>query len=184
MAIARVVRAARTERSEPPWLRRAGSQEDVDLVPAAVAAARRVALDPHRLDRDWCLQVTGELGDAPYVELVAVSVCVTAIDAFAEALGAALEPLPLPAGGEPSRDRPAGVEDDGAWVPMTVPWKGANVGRALSLVPPAATTFLSLVSAMYARRDFLELVWKDRPLTRPQVELVAARVSAVNECFY
>ena len=28
-----------------------------------------------------------------------------------------------------------------------------------------------------------ELVW-DRPLSRPQVELIAARVSAVNECFY
>ena len=36
---------------------------------------------------------------------------------------------------------------------------------------------------MYAMKDFGELVW-DRPLMRPQVELVAARVSALNECFY
>ena len=184
VAIARVARAARSERSEPPWLRRAASHEDVDLVPAAVAAARRVVLEPHRLERDWCVQVTDELGDAPYVELVAVVVCVTAIDAFADALGAALEPLPHAAGGEPSHERPSGVGEDGAWVPMTVPWQGANVGRALSLVPSAAATFGSLVMAMYAGRDFLKLVWEDRPLSRPQVELVAARVSALNECFY
>ena len=32
--------------------------------------------------------------------------------------------------------------------------------------------------------DFGAMVWEDRPLSRPQVELVAARVSALNECFY
>ncbi len=184
VAIGRVVRAARAERSEPPWLRRAASHEEIDLVPTAVAAARRVVLEPHRLDRAWCTQVTDELGEASYVELVAVVACVTAIDAFAEALGVALEPLPPAVGGEPSRERPSGVGEDGAWVRMTVPWQGANVGRALSLVPPAALTFGSLIVAMYAGRDFLKLVWEDRPLSRPQVELVAARVSAVNECFY
>ncbi len=143
-----------------------------------------MVLEPHRLERDWCVQVTDELGDAPYVELVAIVVCVTAIDAFAEALGAGLEPFPHAAGGEPSHERPSGVGEAGAWVPMTVPWQGANVGRALSLVPPSAAMFGSLVRAMYAGRDFLELFWEDRPLSRPQVELVAARVSALNECFY
>jgi hypothetical protein len=37
---------------------------------------------------------------------------------------------------------------------------------------------------MYASGDeFWNLTW-DRPLSRPQVELVAARTSALNECFY
>jgi AhpD family alkylhydroperoxidase len=27
-------------------------------------------------------------------------------------------------------------------------------------------------------------VWQHRPLSRPQVELIAARTSAINECFY
>ena len=66
---------------------------------------------------------------------------------------------------------------------MTVPWKGPNVGRALSLVPGDHFAFMMLVQAMYSSNGFGELVW-DAPLNRAQCELLAARVSAVNECFY
>ena len=42
-----------------------------------------------------------------------------------------------------------------------------------------------LVMAMYGGPNkFFELVWEGGALSRPQVELLAARVSAVNECFY
>jgi hypothetical protein len=44
--------------------------------------------------------------------------------------------------------------------------------------------FFGLVASLYSVSDFAMLVWEDRPLARPQVELVASRVSAVNECFY
>ncbi len=182
VAIAREVRAARAARSDPPWLRKAPTGRD--LPRAAIDAARRVAADAHPLDRDACRALIDALGDAPYVELVGVVVCVTAIDAFAEALGVELEPLPEPVAGEPSRERPENVGDAGAYVPMATPWPGPNVGRALSLVPPAAQTFFSLVGPMYSGREFANLVWANRPLSRPQVELIAARVSAVSECFY
>ena len=45
--------------------------------------------------------------------------------------------------------------------------------------------FFQLVMQMYAGegRDFFDLTWSG-PLNRPQIELLAARVSAVNECFY
>jgi hypothetical protein len=66
---------------------------------------------------------------------------------------------------------------------MLAHFPGPNVGRALSLVPRDNQSFFALVGSMYALRDFQDLVW-DRPLSRPQVELVAARVSALNECFY
>ena len=75
------------------------------------------------------------------------------------------------------------MDDAGAWVQMTVPFAGPNVGRALSLTPPDQMIFMGMVGAMYAMSDFTQLVW-DRPLSRPQVELIASRVSAVNECFY
>lgn len=183
VAIAREVRAARALRNEPPWLRRQAALED-DLLPAAaVEVARRVALDAHQLDRAWCDAMIEELGDAAYVEAAAVAAITSAIDAFAESLGAQLETLPEPLPGEPDRVRPEDVGEAGAWVHMTVPFTGPNVARALSLVPGALMTFFGLVGSMYAFSDFQTLVW-DRPLSRPQVELVAARVSAVNECFY
>ena len=143
-----------------------------------------VAVDAHRLDGERAGVVMQALGDAPYVELIGVVACLVAIDAFAIALGVELEPLPRPIEGEPSRERPDGVADDGAWVPMLTPFRGPNVARALSLVPQAAMTFGGLTMEMYAKTDFAKLVWSDRPLSRPQVELVAARVSALNECFY
>jgi hypothetical protein len=186
VAIAREVRTARDRRADPPWLRPspdAARANDV-LSAAAVEAVHRIAIDAHRLDREWTHKMLEVLGDAPYVELAAVVAWISAIDTFADALGVEHEPLPEPTAGEPSRARPDGVGPDGAWVPMSVPWQGPNVARALSLVPPAQAVFFALVGPMYALGDFAKLVWQDRPLTRPQVELVAARVSSVNECFY
>ena len=44
--------------------------------------------------------------------------------------------------------------------------------------------WMMLVFAMYAGEGFDEMVWDDHALSRPQVELLAARTSALNECFY
>ena len=56
--------------------------------------------------------------------------------------------------------------------------------RYLALVPDENLVRLGLVMEMYAGRDFAELQWNDRALSRPQIELMAARTSALNECFY
>ncbi len=183
LALAHIARAARAQRTDPPWLRKAIEPPDTPLPEAAIEACRRIAVDAHQLERRGCEQVVSQLGDAAYVELVAVVAIVTAVDSFAEALGSDLESFPTARAGEVDRARPAGLGDIGAWVEMTDPWKGPNVSRALSLAPHDAACFFQLVTAMYAFTDFVRLVW-DRPLTRPQIELVASRVSAVNECFY
>ena len=41
-----------------------------------------------------------------------------------------------------------------------------------------------MVSSMYDGSEFFEMVWSHRSLSRPQIELLAARTSALNECFY
>jgi hypothetical protein len=184
LAVARCVRHERARRHEPPWLRREGGAVEPSLPPTAVDAAAVIAVAAHRIDREWAKEKIQALGDVGYVELTGVAVSVTAIDAFAEALGAPLEPLPDAAPGEPDGSRPDALGDVGAHVAMTVPYAGPNVGRALSMAPGEQAMFMGLVGAMYSLRDFVEMVWKDRPLSRPQVELVAARVSAINECFY
>lgn len=184
LEIAREAREARRLRSEPPWSRnlRAASGEVLPVTAAEVV--RTISLDAHKIDRAWANEVIGELGDAAYVELVAIAVQTTALDAFAEAIGVAPEPLPAPDAGSAQAARPDGLGDIGAFVPVALPYPGPNVGRAMSLAPDDNATFFGLVGSMYAVSDFGELVWKDRPLSRPQVELVAARVSAINECFY
>jgi len=184
VAIARCVRHERARRSQPPWMRKEGGASEPCLPAAAVDAAAAIAVDAHRIDRAWTHDRVDALGDVGYVELTGVVVSVIAIDAFAEALGALLEPLPDSLEGEPDGSRPDSLGNVGAHVPMTVPYAGPNVGRALSLASGEQVMFMGLVGAMYSLRDFVTMVWKDRPLSRPQVELVAARVSAINECFY
>jgi hypothetical protein len=184
LAIARCVRHERARRTEPPWLRGGGGAIEPSLPPAAIETASAIAVDAHRIDRAWARDRIDALGDVGYVELTGVAVSVVAVDAFAEALGAPHEPLPQARPGEPDGSRPDALDDIGAYVPMAVPFAGPNVGRALSLAPGEQAMFMGLVGAMYSLRDFVEMVWKDRPLSRPQVELVAARVSAINECFY
>ncbi len=184
VAFAAEARAAWMLRTEPPWLR---GQPDPDptIAPAfATLAVRTIALDVHKIDRVFAAEAIAALGEAAYVELVAVSVQTIAIDAFAEALGVARVPLPTPLPGEPSGARPEGLGDIGAHVACLLDYAGPNVGRAMSGAPDDNATFFGLVGSMYAVTDFMEMVWKDRPLSRPQVELIAARVSAVNECFY
>ena len=181
---ARLARVARAGRNEPPWHRET-PVSDPDLLPErAVNLICRVAVDVHILDRVWAEAAVAELGDAAYVELCAVAVCVIAVDAFAEALGVEAEPLPEAKPGEPDGVRPEGMVDAGAFVPMADNAAGPNVGRALSLAPADNAMFFGLVGSMYALSNFTELVWEEGPLSRPQVELVAARVSAINECFY
>ncbi len=184
--IARQARAARAARTDPPWARGALPDPEVPLSDAAIEAARTIAADAHKIDRAWAEQVIESLGDAPYVELGSVVATVSAIDAFGEALGRGHEPLPTPEPGEPTGERLAEAGEAGAYIPMMVPWQGPNVGRALSLVPSANRLFMQNVMAMYSAGEsggFYDLDWAG-PLTRAQAELVAARVSAVNECFY
>ena len=184
VALAEQARAARAGRSEPPWLREL-PEPSAPLPGAAADAARTIAADAHKIDRAWAQKSIAALGDAAYVELAALVASLTAIDAFAEGLGVAHEPLPAPEPGEPDRVRNDAVEDAGAYVPLQTPWQGPNVARALSLAPEQNGMFLGLVMSMYGgEQGFYELVWEGAPLTRPQVELLAARVSAVNECFY
>ncbi len=187
VAIAAAARAERLQRSKPPWSRDRSDALPAKLPERALDAARTIAADPNRLDREWAESVIAEIGDAHYVEIASVVATTVAADAFCEALGRRREPFPRPESGEPSRERPEGMGDIGAWVPTQVEnWYRANVSRALSLVPEGVRTFFRMVVAMYSgtTTDFGEMVWDHRPLSRPQVELVAARVSALNECFY
>jgi hypothetical protein len=100
------------------------------------------------------------------------------------ALGRPRTALPEPQSGEPSRIRPDGVGDVGAWVSQELEKTRANVSRTLSLVPETLGTWRMLINDLYSRGDeFFDLAW-GRALSRPQVELLAARTTVLSECFY
>lgn len=178
----------------------AGEHDGGALLPAVVVdAVHRIATDPGRLTRALLDGfVAGGLSDAHYVETIAVVVQTVAVDVFCRAVGQPLHPLPAPRPGAPSRERPAEAELEGAWVPM-IPQgvrrgpgaelygKGVhpNVARALSLVLAEARMLRRLVVVEYVPiHAVADPGYEIRAITRAQMELVAARVSALNECFY
>jgi alkylhydroperoxidase family enzyme len=167
------------------------------LSAAAVDAAHRIASDPGRLTRAWLEKtLAAGLSDAQYVELIAVVTTVANLDALHRALGAPPEPLPEPETGEPARRRPPSARE-GGWLPMLAldstegralfggRTRVPNVARALSLVPDAVLELRELSEQHYLPMDeVIDPRARGRFLSRPQMELVAGRVSALNECFY
>lgn len=180
----------------------AGEHDHGNLLPAQVVeAVHRLASDPGRLKKSWYDGLLEQgLTDASYVEIVSVVVVIVTVDEFHHALGLPLEPLPDPVPGEPTRYRPPGARLAGAWVPM-IPVEGAvndeadiygggerivNVVSALSLIPNAIRMADRILNTYYVFGPDLPNLSKNsgRALQRSQMEFIAARVSAINDCFY
>ena len=174
---------ARLEALSPMMV--AGKHDSISNMPElAVDLIHRLTTDPGRLSKDWASQVIESITEEAYVELATVICVQYVIDSYSRCLGAPLRELPVAGEGEPSRIRPQGVGDVGAWVSQSLDKSLANVSRAASLVPDTENLWRELVQIHYSRGpDFADLIW-DRALTRPQVELLASTVSALNECFY
>ena len=176
----------------------AGAHAATALLPApAVESAHRVASDPGRLTRaGYEKALAAGLSDAHYVELLGIVVTLVNLDALHRALGVAPEPLPEPRAGEPSRRRPPTAQGVAwvAWLALDSPqgrelFEGRprvpNVARALSLVPDAVRQLNELSGVHYLPiEDVIDPRARVPALSRAQMELVAGRVSALNECFY
>ncbi|NKB34360.1 MAG: hypothetical protein GKR91_14815 [Pseudomonadales bacterium] len=183
-----------------PYTLEGNHHSSTPLSATAIDAVHRIVADQTRITQAWVESLPdNDLSIESYVELAGIVVCVFSIDEFHRSLGFELELLPDPTAGEPSRYRPAQAESGTGFVPMlpkeglTGPeenlWPGgrsANVLRALSLVPAALRDWLALCSAQYLSVEGMANMVKqdDRSINRMQMELIAARVSAINECFY
>ncbi len=178
-----------------------GAHDSVtDLPDVMVEVVHRVVTDSGRLTRDWFDGIIRQgLSEEQYIETIGTLISVFLIDEFCRCLDLPQNELPEPLPGEPSRYRPDNVAYDGAWVPilpMRVDdgpdadlWDGDMRGyviRALSLVPDEVRTLLDTSVAHYLKVHDVWNVTKSPQgtLTRAQTEIIAARVSAFNDCFY
>lgn len=152
-----------------------------ELDPVTTRAVRTVAARPAAIRREWVSDLVDDGLDHPrYVELVAVVSRAVAIDTLFEALALEVEPLPEPLGGEPSGDIDRRARLGKAWVPMV---GGASITQALSLAPAENAELERLHGPLYLTFEESDPAIH-KGLSRPQMELVAARTSAHNECFY
>jgi hypothetical protein len=160
-----------------------------DRTTAAVAhdAVYRIAAHAGTLTREWYEAMRAELGELPYVELVGITCTVAAVVAFRRAAGLAAWQLPTPVDGKPSRTTPPDLVPAGLnWVRETAPAdERAAVVQAFSSVPDEDERLWMLAAAQYIpNQEMVDPQWTRGTLTRPQIELVAARVSQLQECFY
>lgn len=177
----------------------AGTHDHAGVLPdAAVEVVHQITRDPGRLSRTWFEKVAAEgLSEERYVEALGIVVAVVSMDFVCRGLGVAPHPLPAPVAGEPDGYRPPGAGPDVGWVSM-IPAKqavgpeadlyegpvAANVIRAMSLVPDAVRTLKRLSAAHYLPMAKVSDPRAQRTLGRGPIELLAGRVSALNECFY
>lgn len=174
LEIAAEVRRAASNRSTAPW---AG--------PDGIAGVIwRLTNHPGTLTFDWYRTAVTSITPLQYVELVGIVAGLTAVDRFAEAMELDQLPFPDAVEGDPTRIEPdASVTTH--WVP-TADVRGPNVLKAMSAVPRAWEATRPISSSHYVPEDKItgDVSWARDPLTRPQIELVAAVTSYAGECFY
>ena len=159
----------------------------------------RVVSDPGRLSEKWVQSVLARgLTEGEYVEIVGLVAMVMMIDTFHLAAGLPPRELPQPRSGEPTRYRPAGAKKQAAWLPLVEPQdateadgpmyptpKAGYIYRGLSLVPQSLRDYWALANCHYLPGQYVYQFDKSiRAISRPQMEILAARVSALHQCVY
>lgn len=177
-----------------------GTHASLGMLPETVVdVIHRVRTDANRLTDTWLEQTlaTG-LTDAEYVEIVGIVATTCGLDTFSRAMGTPPAPLPPTRAGEPSRKRPRGAKKSIARVPTVSPedmtaddvnpypeFGQVHIQQALSLVPEAVIEFFDLDTALYLKQDWIRDFSREfRSLTHAQLELIAARASVINGCYY
>lgn len=167
-----------------------GTHDSVtDLPEVILDVIHRIATDSGRLTESWFKSVLAKgLLPEEYVEILGCVATAIVLDTFAVGVGVSQStPEGTPETTEPTRTKNPGVVKEDAWVPVserslelgpsglpTVP----NIARAMGLVPSAIMQFFPVMRSHYGLDQLTS------ELSRPQTELIAARTSSYNDCFY
>lgn len=169
------------------------------LSDAEVELIHRGVSDPGRLSQAWSQDVLAAgLSEGAYVEIVGIIASVMIMDTATMALGAEETPLPDPVPGEPTRYLPPGAKVQAAWLPIVEPedvvetdeplYPSPKVGyiyRGLSMVPESMRNYWAMANTHYLPGEYVYQFDKTiRAISRPQMELMAARVSGLHQCAY
>ena len=171
VAVAAAMRAARN-----------GGADSGELDPPMAEAAAVFGGDPAAPRRAWVddLAVRGVSAGA-YTEILSICSRVAAIDTFLYGAGHPERPLPEPVSGEPHRRTADGVSINGGFTPTAGP---AFPTTVVSMLPGEQDVLFDLHGALYLALDEMPELEIVKDLDRRQMELIAARTSLLNECFF
>jgi hypothetical protein len=176
----------------PPWARVTASGRLLDALAAPAAAhdfAYRLARHAGTITRDVYDAVAADIGELPFVELCAIVSTVAAVWHFCRNIGVLVPPLPEPFDGEPSGRQPEQLAAAQLnWVPVAAPAdRVAAVVQAYTAVPDEQDNTWRMADAQYMPdAEMVDPAWTRRAggLSRAHMELVAARVTRLRDCFY
>lgn len=169
------------------------------LSAAEVELIHRLVSDSGRLSEHWAQGVLDMgLSDGEYVEITGIVAMVMMLDTFTLGLGLPDQPLPAPISGEPTRYRPPGARKQAAWLPIVEPEdvvdgdgpmypspKAGYIYRGLSMVPQSMRDYWAMANCHYLPGQYVyQFNHSIRAISRPQTEVIAARVSALHQCAY
>lgn len=178
-----------------------GATPDFELPQAVRDVIHTLAVDCPNFDMGtYQAARDAGLSNPEFAELVAMVSFIVNLDVFARGIGVPLRPFAEPQAGAPSREVPAEAVQEKAFLP-TIPnlpdcgdfgkelYHGhfkPYIMRGLSIVPSEYRAHVALEEAQYNPLPKVPVVeyCHHEGLTRPQVEIVAGRVSAINDCFY
>ena len=156
---------------------------------AAHDLAYRLARHAGTMTRDVYRAAVARIGALPYVEVCAIVSTVAAVWHFSRNVGLPVAALPRPVAGDPSGDQPPQLETAQLnWVPVAAPADAvAAVVQAYTAVPGEHVNTWRMADAQYMpEAEMVDPAWTRRPagLSRAQMELVAARLTKLRDCFY
>ncbi|MFT4585007.1 MAG: hypothetical protein ACI915_001617 [Gammaproteobacteria bacterium] len=201
-AIAAQARSARCEVGEQESINDEKLADAAELPEAARRVARAVALGGIDVDKNFCEQAQADgVTEGAYVEIVGLVARLAHLDVFARGIGLPSRRLLDPVEDKmPSMERPSEAKKEGfftASIPSS-PEGGnlarslfgdqpaPNILRSLSLVPDEARRLIRVIDEEYfSTETMMNLTYSSHDaISRPQLELVAAKVSELNQCFY
>lgn len=178
---------------------------DPPLSRQVVEAIHRIVTDPSRLSEQWVLELKQEgFGYPQIIELIGMVTTGIAMDYLFWGLGLDPPALPDPGSGNPTQGETQVFGFHTAWVPTVIPEKSrgrlkafydsaanpagrvAHIMQALSAAPETLLAFYDLTSVIYLPPGKVGNPGAEtgRAISRPQIELLAAVVSAANACQY
>lgn len=161
-----------------------GDHDDYSLPLSAPAreATRLIATNATSIRSETVTRWEAEgLSRYEYVEIIGIVSRLTALDTLRLALGHGVEALPDPEPGQATRLVADDAEQTNGWVPTVGP---ANPLSALTALPSAAEATHDVHTVLYLAGSQVMDFTINREISRAQMELVAARTSFLNECFY
>lgn len=171
------------------------SESQVELI-------HRLINDQGRLTKTWHEGlIDAGLSVETYVETIGIIAVLRAVDTFHRGIGLPAPKLPAPEPGDPTGEFSPNAKISMAYVPTVhhteptgalkeswftdgKPGYIPNVRKAMSLVPAEAVGYFELAATLYLDTTNMDATPEGRALTRPQIELLASRTAALNECFY